>query len=90
MTASPCTTRYYARVPTQFLGRLLSRAADGSAIHKAIWDEIRRREVNKAPDTEMCLLFTTEEWSKTSSVLPVPLGSERASPLRTGACHSTA
>ena len=49
MTTSPWTTRYYARVPTQFLGRLLSRAAGGSAIHKAIRDEIRRRAVNKAP-----------------------------------------
>jgi hypothetical protein len=90
MTASPCTTRYYARVPTQFLGRLLSRAAGGSAIHKAIRDEIRRREVNKAPDTEMCLLFTTEEWSKTSSVLPVSLGSEPASPITASRYHSTA
>lgn len=63
MTTSQWTTRYYARVPTQFPGRLLSRAAGGSAIHKTIQDEIRRREVNKASDTAMCLLFTREEFA---------------------------
>jgi hypothetical protein len=60
----------YATVPTPFLSKLLNRAAGDSAIHRAIREEIRRRElrrwaINSAPDTETHLLFTAEEWSRT-------------------------
>jgi hypothetical protein len=79
MTTSPWTTRYYARVPTQFLGRLLSCAAGGSAIHKAIRDEIARRAFNnggtlgKHPLPQTCLLFSAEEWSRTLCAKPPSL-----------------
>ena len=47
------------------LAKLLDPAACDSAEHRAIQEELRRREINSAPDTETCLLFTAEEWSRT-------------------------
>jgi hypothetical protein len=40
-------------------------AAGDSAEHRAIQEELRRREINSALDTETCLLFTAEQWSRT-------------------------
>ena len=55
----------YATVPAPFLSGLLNRAAGDSAEHRAIQEELRRRAINSAPDTETHLLFTAEEWSRT-------------------------
>ena len=48
------------------LTRLLNRAASGSAEHRAIRDELRRRELTK-PLAGKPLLFTGEELSRASS-----------------------
>jgi len=62
------------------LAKLLDRAAGDSAEHRAIREEIRRREINSAADTETYLLFTTEEWSGTR--FPVAVQPQRI-------CHDT-
>jgi hypothetical protein len=56
---------YYATFSMATLAKLLDRAAGGSAEHRAIQEELRRRAINSAPDTETHLLFTAEEWSRT-------------------------
>jgi hypothetical protein len=71
------------------LAKLLDRAARDSAEHRAIQEELRRREINSAPDTETHLLFTAEEWSRTLQRVTFTT-TERASPLTTSACHGTA
>ena len=64
----------YSKVPTQFLPRLLNDTAGGSAIHRAILEEIGRRKVLNPPEEaerETCLLFSAEEWRRTLCANPL-------------------
>ena len=51
---------YYSKFSIATLAKLLNRAAGGSAEHRAIREELRRREVAKH-DARTALLFTGEE-----------------------------
>ena len=51
---------YYSTFSVATLAKLLNRAAGGSAEHRAIREELRRREVAKH-DARTALLFTGEE-----------------------------
>jgi hypothetical protein len=57
--------KLHSRFSTGALLRLLNRAACDSAEHRAIRDELRRRELAKIkPNGVEALLFTGAEWSK--------------------------
>ena len=79
----------YASYSLKALALLLNSAPGDSAEHRAIRAEVRRREINSAPDTETHLLFTAEEWSRTLQRVTFTT-TERASPLTASACQGAA